>query len=149
MNRFQENADRGLSYFTDFCHKHNREIFSDYPKNHPFDCAVTGKQESIVEIKCRTEPIGTYPDCYLELGKYERLMQCSREEGKPVYYVALYPESDKICIWRLEDKCYPWEIRYMNDKTSVDNPRKIPKKVILLPISDAQQVDFSMKSLSV
>ena len=141
--KFEEAADNGLNYFLDFCKQRGYTTFSDYPVWNAYDVTVSGKKESLVELKKRECTVTQFPDCYFEVDKCEKIQKCAKEEDKQLLYVALYPKSNKICIWEIDkDKEYEWVWRNMNYKTCADNKKKIWKKVILLPISEAKQVDY-------
>lgn len=142
-DKFDENADNCLSYFLDFCKQRGYVTFSDYPRYHPYDLKVWNETESIVELKMRECTVTDFNDCFLQLDKCTKLQYIAKNEGNQALYVALYPKSDKIAIWKIDkDKQYDWEWRYMWDETSSNSRKKVWKQVILLPISEAKQVDY-------
>lgn len=96
---------------------------------------------SHVELKERTHPFGTYPDCLVDESKIRQLQRLHAETNELVMVAALYPLSNRIAIWRIKEDD-EFEVRkVLANATSVQTGEsvKVYKDMCVLPLKNASK----------
>lgn len=123
-------------------HKENYRVLADMEDFAVIDILQISPEGKFqhVELKQRSHPLGTYPDCQVDESKIRHLQQLHAETGEKTYLAALYPLSSQIAIWEItEDDDYK-VIEKMANATTVQQgqSQKRPKRLVSLPIKDAR-----------
>ena len=100
--------------------------------------------ESNIELKGRNIPIEQYEDCVVDLHKIQSLMRLADQSGNPSFVVALYYNSGKLAIWKIEpDGEYRVTTKETLKYSAAPEAGKASKQVVSLPLSDATICNFT------
>lgn len=155
--RFTALANRDLKNYWSFLQGINKKsdctryvLFSNVDPFSPVDCIQRKYDESgdytesNIELKGRNVGIDQYEDCVIDLAKIQNLMRVADQSGNPSFVVALYYQSGKIAIWKIEPD---GEYRVTNKTTlkysAAPEQGKQAKAVVSLPLSDATICNFT------
>lgn len=126
---FKKPTDIYLSY--DMIITARYELF-DYA---PFDY--------IVEIKSRNFPFEKYSDTYIDLYKWNKLNELNKEY-RGIFIVMLYPVSNKIAMFNINNIPYRFEKIYANKNTEESRTNKVLKDVVMFDLKDALVYDYDL-----
>ena len=155
--RFTQLANRDLRNYWGFLSNINKKsdciryvLFSNVDPFSPVDCIQRKYDESgdyteaNIELKGRNVGIEQYEDCVVDLHKIQSLMRLADQSGNPSFVVALYYNSAKLAIWKIEPD---GEYRVTNKTTlrysAAPEQGKQAKAVVSLPLSDASIHSFT------
>ena len=155
--RFTQLANRDLKNYWGFLQSVNKKsedskyvLFSNVDPFSPVDCIQRKYDESgdftesNIELKGRNISIDQYDDCVVDLAKVQSLMRIADQSGNPSFVVALYYQSGKIAIWRIEpDGEYQVSNKTTLKYSAAPEQGKQAKVVISLPLSDATICNFT------
>lgn len=100
--------------------------------------------ESNIELKGRNVDINQYEDCVVDLAKVQSLMRVADQSGNPSFVVALYYQSGKLAIWRIEpDGEYKVENKTTLKYSAAPEQGRQAKAVVSLPLSEATICNFT------
>lgn len=100
--------------------------------------------ECNVELKGRNIPIEQYDDCVVDLAKIQSLMHIADQTNNPSYLVALYYQSGKLAIWKIDpDTEYKVENKTTLKYSAAPEQGQTIKQVVSLPLSDATIHSFT------
>lgn len=100
--------------------------------------------ESNIELKGRNIPIEQYEDCVVDLQKVQSLMKIADQSGNPSFVVALYYQSGKLAIWKIEpDAEYQVSNKTTLKYSAAPEQGRQAKAVVSLPLSDASIHTFT------
>ena len=155
--RFTQLANRDLKNYWGFLQARNKKtedakfvLFSNVDPFSPVDCIQRKYDESgdfseaNIELKGRNIDITTYPDCLVDLSKVQSLMKIADQSGNPSFVVALYYQSGKLAIWKIEpDAEYQVSNKTTLKYSAAPEQGKQAKAVVSLPLSDASIHSFT------
>lgn len=155
--RFTALANRDLRNYWGFLQARNKKtedakfvLFSNVDPFSPVDCIQRKYDESgdfseaNIELKGRNIDITTYPDCLVDLSKVQSLMKIADQSGNPSFVVALYYQSGKLAIWKIEpDAEYQVSEKTTLKYSAAPEQGKQAKAVVSLPLSDASIHSFT------
>lgn len=155
--RFTALANRDLKNYWGFLSNINKRsdctkyvLFSNVDPFSPVDCIQRKYDESgdyteaNIELKGRNVGIDQYEDCVIDLAKIQNLMRIADQSGNPSFVVALYYQSGKLAIWKIEpDGEYRVENKTTLKYGAAPEQGKQAKAVVSLPLSDASIHSFT------
>lgn len=155
--RFTALADKDLRNYWSFLSDINKRsddskfvLFSNVDPFSPVDCIqrkynVDGDfTEANIELKGRNVDISAYPDCVVDLHKIQSLMHLADQTNNASYVVALYYQSGKLAIWRIDpDTEYKVENKTTLKYSAAPEQGQTVKQVVSLPLSDASIHSFT------
>lgn len=155
--RFTALANRDLKNYWGFLSNINKRsdctkyvLFSNVDPFSPVDCIQRKYDESgdyteaNIELKGRSIPIEQYEDCVIDLAKIQNLMRVADQSNNPSFVVALYYQSGKLAIWKIEpDGDYKVESKTTLKYSAAPEQGKQAKAVVSLPLSDASIHSFT------
>ena len=155
--RFTALADKDLRNYWGFLSDINKRsddskfvLFSNVDPFSPVDCIqrkydVDGDfTEANIELKGRNVDISAYPDCVVDLSKIKSLMHLADQTNNASYVVALYYQSGKLAIWKIEpDGEYQVTEKTTLKYSAAPEQGRQAKAVVSLPLSDASICNFT------
>lgn len=155
--RFTALANRDLRNYWGFLSQVNKKadgvryvLFSNVDPFSPVDCIQRKYDESgdftesNIELKGRNVDINQYEDCVVDLAKVQSLMRVADQSGNPSFVVALYYQSGKLAIWRIEpDGEYKVENKTTLKYSAAPEQGRQAKAVVSLPLSEATICNFT------
>ena len=155
--RFTALANRDLRNYWGFLSNINKKsdcaryvLFSNVDPFSPVDCIQRRYDESgdytesNIELKGRNIPIEQYEDCVVDLAKIQNLMRVADQSGNPSFVVALYYQSGKIAIWKIEpDGEFQVTTKETLKYSAAPEQGRQAKAVVSLPLSDASIHTFT------
>lgn len=154
--RFTALADKDLRNYWGFLSDINKrsddcryQLFSNCDCFSSVDCiqrkydADGDFTEANIELKGRNVDISAYPDCVIDLHKIQSLMHLADQTNNASYVVALYYQSGKLAIWRIDpDNEYKVENKTTLKYSAAPEQGQTVKQVVSLPLSDASIHSF-------
>ena len=155
--RFTQLAARDLRNYWGFLSNINKKsdctryvLFSNVDPFSPVDCIQRKYDESgdftesNIELKGRNISIDKYVDCLIDLQKVQSLMRVADQSGNPSFVVALYYQSGKLAIWRIEpDGEYQVTTKETLKYGAAPEQGKQAKAVVSLPLNEATICNFT------
>lgn len=155
--RFTKLAEKDLRNYWGFLQAANKKsedskfvLFSNCDYFSSVDCIQRKYDESgdftecNVELKGRNIPIEQYDDCVVDLAKIQTLCRLADQSGNPSYLVALYYQSGKLAIWRIDpDGEYQVTEKTTLKYSAAPEQGQTMKQVVSLPLSDASIHTFT------
>jgi len=155
--RFTALADKDLRNYWGFLSSINKKsedckfvLFSNCDCFSSVDCiqrkydADGDFTECNVELKGRNVDISAYPDCVVDLSKIQSLIHLADQTNNASYVVALYYQSAKLAIWRIDpDTEYKVENKTTLKYSAAPEQGQTVKQVVSLPLSDASIHSFT------
>lgn len=155
--RFTALADKDLRNYWSFLSSINAksddcryQLFSNCDCFSSVDCiqrkydADGDYSECNVELKGRNVNIEQYDDCVVDLAKIQTLCRLADQSGNPSYLVALYYNSAKLAIWRIDPENEYQVIEKVTAKYgAAPEQGKQSKQVVSLPLRDASIHTFT------
>lgn len=155
--RFTALADKDLRNYWGFLSDINKrsddsryQLFSNCDCFSSVDCIQRKYDESgdftecNVELKGRNVGIEQYNDCVVDLAKIQTLCRLADQSGNPSYLVALYYNSGKLAIWRIDpDSEYQVTNKVTAKYGAAPEQGQTMKQVVSLPLSDASIHSFT------
>lgn len=155
--RFTKLAEKDLKNYWGFLSQINErsddcryQLFSNCDYFSSVDCIqrkynVDGDYtEANVELKGRNIPIEQYGDCVIDLAKIQTLCRLADHSGNPSYLVALYYQSGKLAIWRIDpDGTYKVTNKVTAKYSAAPEQGQTMKQVVSLPLADASIHNFT------
>ena len=155
--RFTQLAARDLKNYWGFLSNINKKsdctryvLFSNVDPFSPVDCIQRKYDESgdftesNIELKGRNIPIEQYADCVVDLQKVQSLMKIADQSGNPSFVVALYYQSGKLAIWKIEpDAEYQVSNKTTLKYSAAPEQGKQAKAVVSLPLAEATICNFT------
>lgn len=155
--RFTQLAARDLRNYWGFLQSVNKKsedckyvLFSNVDPFSPVDCIQRKYDESgdyteaNIELKGRNVGIDQYEDCVIDLAKIQNLMRIADQSGNPSFVVALYYQSGKLAIWKIEpDGEYRVTEKTTLRYSAAPEQGKQAKAVVSLPLAEAKIFNFT------
>lgn len=100
--------------------------------------------EANIELKGRNVDISAYPDCVIDLHKIHSLMHLADQTNNASYVVALYYQSGKLAIWKIDPNTeYKVENKTTLKYSAAPEQGQTVKQVVSLPLADASIHPFT------
>lgn len=155
--RFTALANKDLRNYWGFLQGINKReddckfvLFSNVDPFSPVDCIqrkynVDGDfTEANIELKGRNVGIDQYNDCIVDLHKIQSLMHLADQTNNASYVVALYYQSGKLAIWKIDpDTEYKVENKTTLKYSAAPEQGQTMKQVVSLPLADASIYSFT------
>lgn len=155
--RFTQLAERDLKNYWGFLSQINQksedcryQLFSNCDCFSSVDCIQRKYDESgdftecNVELKGRNVPIEQYGDCVVDLTKIQSLCRLADQTNNPSYLVALYYQSGKLAIWRIDpENEYQVTTKVTAKYSAAPEAGKQSKQVVSLPLTEAKILSFT------